>query len=140
MRKLQSILLIDDDPTTSYVNQKLLERLDVTDRVRVALTAPEALELLATHGEHPRADAPVLLFLDVQMPVMDGFEFLAAYQQLPLAQREAIVVIMLTNSLYALDVARMEQLPIAGFLEKPLTEEKVRHVLKTHFAWELPAC
>jgi AmiR/NasT family two-component response regulator len=54
--------------------------------------------------------------------------------QLPLAQQQAIVIVMLTTSLHPVDVARIEQLPIAGFLNKPLTKEKVDALLQEHFA------
>lgn len=135
-QKLRSILLVDDNQTTNYLNRRLLEKLAFTDQVLVALTGREALDLLTTHCRDDAATYPDLLFLDLKMPVMDGFEFMAAYQQLPPAQRAGTVIVMLTTSLHPLDVARMKQLPIAGFLTKPLTPDKVTHILKTHFAWE----
>ena len=64
---------------------------------------------------------------------MDGFAFLEAYQQLPLARQRAIVIVMLTTSLHPTDVWRANLLPVAGFLTKPLTAEKVAQVLADHF-------
>jgi CheY-like chemotaxis protein len=139
MPKLDSILLVDDDHTTNFLNQLLLKRLAVTDTVLVALNGQEALDVLqARYAE--TAEAPsVLVLLDVKMPVMDGFEFLEAYSQLSLAQQNTIVIVMLTTSLHPQDVDRMHQLNIAGFLSKPLTREKLDSVLQQHFAWQLPA-
>jgi CheY-like chemotaxis protein len=71
------------------------------------------------------------------MPVMNGFEFLHAYQQLPLDQKEAIVIIMLTTSLHPQDVERGQELNVAGFLSKPLTVDKVNGLLKQHFGRQL---
>ena len=71
------------------------------------------------------------------MPVMDGFEFLETYQQRPLAQ-PPIIIIMLTTSLHPADVQRADQLPVAGFLTKPLTAEKVAQVLAEHFPGSPP--
>nr|GFC12437.1 hypothetical protein [Tanacetum cinerariifolium] len=68
------------------------------------------------------AACPQLLFLDMNMPVLNGLGFLEAYAQLPLAQQSSIVIVMLTTSLHPVDQARAEQLPIAGFLNKPLTK------------------
>lgn len=72
------------------------------------------------------------------MPVMNGFEFLEAYDQLQLAPKEPVIIIMLTTSLHPRDVERVQRLGIAGFLNKPLTKEKVSNILKEHFNRELP--
>ncbi|UOQ82886.1 response regulator [Hymenobacter sp. 5414T-23] len=128
-----STLLVDDDPTTNYLNRKLLERIGFTDQVMVALNGQEALQVLNQHCQDNSPTCPTLLFLDVNMPLMDGFEFLTAYQKLPLAERQAIVIVMLTTSVHPRDLQRLEQLPVAGFLSKPLTEDKVKKVLAENF-------
>jgi CheY-like chemotaxis protein len=131
--KLPCTLLVDDDPTTNYLNQKLLERMNVTEQVMVAMNGQEALQVLGTHCQEGSSTCPALLFLDVNMPLMDGFDFLAAYQQLPLAERKAVVIVMLTTSVHPRDLQRLEHLPISGFLNKPLTEAKVQQVLQDYF-------
>ncbi|MGI4741610.1 MAG: response regulator [Janthinobacterium lividum] len=134
MPKLSCTLLVDDDPTTNYLNRKLLESLAVTERVLVALNGQEALHVLA--AECPADDSatcPVLILLDINMPGMNGFEFLETFQQLPLARRQTIVIIMLTSSLHARDLQRLNTLPVAGFLSKPLNPAKVHELLRTHF-------
>ena len=138
MPAIHCTLLVDDDPTTNYLNRKLLQRLAVTAQVREALNGQEALDLLAASCAAPGAPAcPALIFLDVNMPVMDGFAFLETYQQLPLAQQ--CVIVMLTTSLHPADVQRADQLPVAGFLTKPLTAEKVAQVLADHFPGSPPS-
>jgi CheY-like chemotaxis protein len=139
MRPIRCTLLVDDDPATNYLNRKLLERLAVSAQVQVAHNGQEALDVLATSCVTPAAPAcPSLIFLDVNMPVMNGFEFLTAYHQLPLAQQDAVVIIMLTTSLHPRDVQRAEELPVAGFLTKPLTAEKVARVIHDHFSHSAP--
>lgn len=134
MQKLSSVLLVDDDPTTNYLNRKLLERLAVTNSIEVAQDGQQALSLLLERCKQPvPTSSPSLLLLDVKMPVMDGFEFLAAYEQLPDDCRQRVVIVVLTTSLHPQDVQRMEQLPIAGFLSKPLTQEKIGQVMQEHF-------
>ena len=138
MQKLTCALLIDDDQTTNYLNQLLLNRLNVTDKVLVALNGQEALDLLVKHCEEASAECPVLILLDVKMPVMDGFAFLEAYDKLPLPQKHAIIIVMLTTSLHPQDVDRVQHLNIAGFLNKPLTAAKINDVLRNHFDRHLP--
>ena len=134
MPKLQCTLLVDDDPTTNYLNRKLLEKLDVTEQVMVALNGQEALQVLAAECTEASPTCPALIFLDVNMPIMDGFSFLSAYQQLPLAKQQAIVIVMLTTSLHPRDLQRLEALPVAGFLSKPLNPAKINSILQAHFS------
>jgi CheY-like chemotaxis protein len=138
MQKLTCALLVDDDQTTNYLNQLLLNRLGVTEKVLVALNGQEALDLLALHCQEATVECPALIFLDVKMPVMDGFAFLEAYSKLLLPHKVAIIIVMLTTSLHPQDVERVRKLNIAGFLNKPLTKEKVNEVLKNHFNRQLP--
>ena len=138
MQKLSCVLLVDDDATTNYLNQLLLKRLGVAEQVLVAVNGKEALELLHVHCQTPFAACPVLILLDVKMPVMDGFAFLEAYQLLPATHRQATTIVMLTTSLHPRDVERVQRLSIGGFLNKPLTREKVNDILKTHFGRQLP--
>ena len=139
MQKLTCALLVDDDQTTNYLNQLLMKRLDVTDKLLVATNGQEALALLQQHCHAATDECPVLILLDVKMPVMDGFAFLAAYDQLPLPLKQAIIIVMLTTSLHPQDVDRVQKLNIAGFLNKPLTADKINEVLQNHFDRRLPA-
>ncbi|WP_426061240.1 response regulator [Hymenobacter sp. B1770] len=133
MPPLKSVLLVDDDATTNYLNKILLTRLDVAEQLFVAENGREALDTLTRVCEVPTLDCPALVLLDINMPVMNGIEFLEAYQQLSLPQREAIVIVLLTTSANPQELARARQLPIAGVLTKPLTPQKVQQVLHEHF-------
>ncbi|TGD82293.1 response regulator [Hymenobacter wooponensis] len=139
MQKLPCILLVDDDRTTNYLNQRLLEKLDVAEQLLVAHNGQEALTLLNKHCHNPTADCPVLVLLDMKMPIMDGFSFLEAYKQLPDTQQRNILVVMLSTSLHPQDVQRAQELPITAFLNKPLTNEKVRQLLNLHYSQERSA-
>ena len=133
--RVRCVLLVDDDPITNYLNRKLLEKLDATEQVLVALNGHEALQVLAREcpESEPGPSCPALIFLDVNMPLMNGFDFLDAYQLLPLARRRAIVIVMLTTSVHPNDMQRLENLSVAGFLSKPLNPEKIQRVLDQHF-------
>ncbi|MCB2377613.1 response regulator [Hymenobacter sp. BT635] len=139
MPALASILLVDDDPITNFLNQRLLDELALTDKLLVALNGKEALALIEQNCPSPEG-CPALILLDVNMPVMNGFDFLAAYDELPVVRKQPqrSVIIVLTTSLHPRDVQRVESLNIAGFLNKPLTKEKVNGILMDHFGQQLP--
>jgi CheY-like chemotaxis protein len=135
MLPLLSVLLVDDDATTNFLNKLLLTRMGVAEQVLVAENGEQALRTLdQTCRAQAAPSCPQLIFLDMNMPVLNGLGFLEAYVQMPLAQRQAIVIVMLTTSLHPVDVARARELPIAGFLTKPLTREKVTALMQQHFA------
>lgn len=138
MQKLTCTLLVDDDQTTNYLNQLLIKRLDVTDKLLVALNGQEALKLLEMHCQQASPECPMLILLDVKMPVMNGFEFLEAYAQLPLPNKQAIIIVVLTTSLHPQDVSRLETFSTAGFLNKPLTREKMDAILHSYFHRQIP--
>lgn len=136
MQKLATVLLVDDDVTTNFLHERLLRRLELAEQILVVPNGQQALATLQRLREAPSA-LPILLLLDVNMPVMDGMEFLAAYQRLPVNQQQAIIV-MLTTSMHAADLARISALPVAGLISKPLTREKLDTVLQLHFQRQLP--
>ncbi|HEX8426379.1 response regulator [Hymenobacter sp.] len=140
MPALSSVLLVDDDTTTNYLNQRRLLKAAITDTVLVAGNGQEALDLLHTHCDLPTSPTcPALILLDMKMPIMNGFEFLQAYAQRPRHQDPPVVIIMLTTSLNPDDVTKMQNLPIAGYLTKPLTTEKIQQLMAEHFSQPAPA-
>ncbi|SFQ31598.1 response regulator [Hymenobacter arizonensis] len=134
MAAISCTLLVDDDDTTNFLNQALLRRMAVTDTVLVAGNGQQALDLLQTHCDPVATPScPALILLDMKMPLMNGFEFLQAYTQRPPTNNPAVVIIMLTTSLNPRDLEQMQGLPIAGYLTKPLTRDKINQILHQHF-------
>ena len=134
MAAISCILLVDDDDTTNFLNQALLKRMAITDTILVAGNGQEALDLLrARCAPTASPTCPALILLDMKMPLMNGFEFLQVFAQRPERKKPAVVIIMLTTSLNPDDVVQMQNLPIAGYLTKPLTTEKIKQILEEHF-------
>lgn len=132
-QKLKSILLIDDDETTNYVNTILINKANCTEEVRSVTSGLQALEYLKSvdeNGNHPQPD---LIFLDINMPVMNGWEFIEEYNQLLPEQRGKVLVWMLSTSDNPADRDRAKNLGSDGFMAKPLTIAKLMDVVKRHF-------
>jgi len=135
MEKLAKILLVDDDEATTFLNSRLLNRLAVAEQLLFAHNGEEALQTLEQMcSESDELVGSLLVLLDVNMPVMNGLQFLDAYQQHPLAQKCPAVIVMLTSSTHSRDLDRIKASPVAAdIITKPLTSDKVQGILQRHF-------
>lgn len=133
---LNHIVLIEDNETTSFLNNRLLSRLGVAKQVTSFSKAEEALNFL--WGDVPANGTPQvtpdLVFVDLKMPGMNGFDFLEHYSQLAPDAQERTVVAVLTTSMHGADTARVAQYPNVEYLTKPLTEEKMQRLLAKRFS------
>lgn len=131
-QKLKSILLIDDDSATNFINAHLLRMLGCAENITIRENGKEAIDYLReaqAEGLHPD-----LIFLDINMPCMNGWEFLDAYKQMEQHIAEHTIIIMLTTSPMLEDQLRATAIPeIAEFRNKPLNREMLEGVLYRHF-------
>lgn len=131
MTKISCTLLVDDDDTANYLNGLLFKRMEASEKLLVARNGLEALTLI--NQNCPGLDCPALILLDINMPVMNGFEFLEAYSQLEREQRQSAVIVMLTTSLNPRDLEKVQQAGIAGLVNKPLTQKALQEIMDQHF-------
>ena len=117
--RLPCLLLIDDDDVTTFLNKNLIKRLSICDNVDVARNGREGMEKLNN------LKCPTLIFLDLNMPVMDGFEFLVLFNNLSLEKKENINIVVLTSSLNPLDLERLTELGVKHVLNKPLKPDQL---------------
>lgn len=135
MTTLQTILLIDDDETTNYLNHRLLTRVNAAPEIKVVTDGEQALDYLSKASKGQEGyPYPDLIFVDIKMYVMDGFEFLEKYQLLPDAQKQKAVMLMLTSSASFYDLEKLKAFPdVRQHISKPLTEGDVRDLLHEYF-------
>ncbi|MGV3504474.1 MAG: response regulator [Adhaeribacter sp.] len=137
MTQLNLILLVDDDDTTNYVNHRTLTRTQAAREIKVFTNGQQALQYLqqtclpGMAATHP---CPELIFLDIKMPVMDGFEFLEAYRQLGLEKTAPTKIMMLTSSASFYDLKRLETYEeVKRHFSKPLADQDIKELLRDYF-------
>lgn len=128
--KFKSILLLDDDEINNFINQKVIQTLKITDQIFVATNGEEALILLENYAKENDA-LPELIFVDLNMPVMDGFEFTQQLIESGLTQKYPTTISALTTSTNPHDKEKFKNLGIDLYLNKPLTKDIVQQVVNT---------
>jgi CheY-like chemotaxis protein len=123
MEKKYKILVVDDDFINNIITEEIIKNTGLAEEIHIATNGQEAIDFIRQHCQSEKAGFCVdLILLDLNMPIMDGFEFLEKIEELPLRQQLKIVV--LTTSTDTRDVERANKYPISGFLSKPLTIDK----------------
>ena len=125
--KLKSILLVDDDHSNNFLNKIFISQLHLDAEVSIALNGKEALDHIQN-----KLVTPCLLILDLQMPVMDGWEFLDAYhEEIPQKVKDQIVIHIITISDDKVDASRARKNPyIKRLVQKPVTDLKFKKLVK----------
>lgn len=132
-KKIEGVFLIDDDSINNYINARLIKRIGISDDLSISLNGKEALVHLRGLLS-AKKKCPSLILLDINMPVMDGFEFVEAFQKMEFENMEDVRIVMLTTSENTKDMEKVKNNPkISDYLNKPLTEDKLTKVLERLF-------
>jgi CheY-like chemotaxis protein len=119
MSNYKTCLLIDDNYIDNFVTRKILEGGNFAENVVVSQSAADAINSLRSG-----AVKPDVIFLDIRMPVMGGFEFLQEYDKLDIDNKQAIKIFMLSSSLDPTDLRKSTNNKyITQFIHKPITQK-----------------
>lgn len=124
--RYESVLLIDDNEIDNFTNERLISKSNFASRVIIKDFAKDALEMLRNSSPE---ELPQLIFLDVMMPVMDGFGFLEEFDKLSQDVKKKCKVVMLSSSESFKDLNRANKnIYVSKFLNKPLTEAVLKAI------------
>lgn len=121
MKEDLKVLLIDDDPVANFINKAVIKEY-VSKDVEIAINGMQAIRILEDLVK--QNNCPEFILLDMNMPVMNGMEFLEAFQKL--GPHPRIKIVILTSFIGKLDTFKIMQCQnIKGWLKKPLTKRSV---------------
>ncbi len=122
-------MIVDDNEVDNFITQRVLERSNVAKEVIVANSGQKALNMLKEMAQGKK-ELPSYIFLDVNMPVVDGFVFLYDFEELPFVIREQCKVFILSSMIEEQAIERLKANPfVLDFLTKPLTPLALQEVL-----------
>ena len=126
-------LVIDDDETARFLTCRLLKREQVPGLVLEASNGQQALDLLRELCASAQPPQPVLVFVDINMPVLDGWEFLHHQQALPAGCREVMTTVVVSSSAALADKQRAAA-QASAYVTKPLTQPVLHQLVQQHLA------
>ena len=131
MRKIRHFIVIDDDSTNNLICDFTIKRFDREANVRLFEKPEKALELIRQeYGDLAAEKKPTILFLDINMPSMTGWEVLEVLKSFEEGIRDQFLIYMLSSSIEDLSEEAGQFPFVAGFISKPLKVEKLQDLMK----------
>jgi two-component SAPR family response regulator len=125
----KNILIIDDEYLSTFIFEKLIKKVVNDTEITICLNGKYAIERLLEIKNHDANQLPNYIFLDITMPVMNGWEFLEQYTRLDIDPLGKCKIYILTSSLYRYDMMKSASFNIVkDYIVKPLDFDKLRKV------------
>jgi CheY-like chemotaxis protein len=129
------VLLIDDDHMTNYLHKRVISKASLTSSIIVSTNGKEGIEelLKIEDADLDNIKSKVIIFLDINMPVMDGWTFLEVFKEIKNKLNFEINIFVLSSSINPDDKARAEKNSfVTKYINKPLNKESISY-LKSYF-------
>ena len=132
-KKHHAVMLIDDNEIDNLINQKMIEAANISEHIFTHSGAKSAIEFLRNIeklGKEAEHVLPDVIFLDIDMPLMDGFQFLDEFDKLTEVSKEKCSIVMLTSSINPQDVNKSHKYScVKQYINKPLTQKNLEKLV-----------
>jgi len=124
-----NIYLVDDDRIYQFTAKKTLETIDLTQNISIFSNGEEAIEHIKEKLEQPHS-LPDVIFLDINMPLMDGWQFLDEYVKLDVRLKKNVTIYMVSSSVDEADIKKSKEYEvIKDYIIKPIGRERFEDLL-----------
>jgi len=133
--KLANVLVIDDDDISNFIYTRVISATGLVENIKSCMSGQEALNYLDDVVNNNPSNYPDMIFLDINMPVMNGWEFLDRYEkQIPANMQENTILCILSSSVYKDDIDKANSYKqVKEYVPKPLTTESLKNLLHKYF-------
>ena len=126
--RVNQVMIIDDNDIDNFITQRVLSKANFTNQIHICTSASKALEYIKLHKDNIEK-IPNVIFLDLNMPVVDGFVFLFEFEDFPDAVKNKCRIVVLSSLLdkVAIDKVLRNEF-VTDFIPKPLTEAALQRL------------
>jgi CheY-like chemotaxis protein len=137
LKKVKHVLVVDDDSAARFLAGTAIEEADIAENIIFCKDGNEALSYIKENclptDDDPSRQCPELILLDVNMPIMDGYEFLEKLAILEDLRHNDTSVILLSSASYQVAKPKADKFSILGYIEKPVEAEKLIELVSVKY-------
>ena len=131
MKKIDTTCIIDDDPIFVYGTKRVMKEVDFTEKIVVYNNGQDAIDGL-TETVNDGDNIPPVVFLDLNMPIMNGWEFLEEFNKLPEEAIAGVTIYIVSSSIDPRDLEKVKQFNVVNnYIVKPVTPKDLEAIMKT---------
>ena len=126
-----SVLLVDDDEINNFISIKLIKKALLNTEIMACLNGKFAIDTLLDIQKNNPAKMPDYILLDINMPIMNGWEFLDEYKRLNIDPSGKSKIFIISSSVFSNDINKARSYPLVkDFISKPLNVDKIRELFR----------
>lgn len=130
MKPIKNLMIIDDDDVFVFLTKKTIAQVNFVENIKVFDNGLDSINYIKENRENPDL-LPEVIFLDLSMPIMDGWQFLDEYILLEPKIEKEIIIYVISSSISPDDLKKAKSIKVVtDFIVKPITTEKLREVIK----------
>lgn len=127
--KAKSVYLIDDDEIFQFATKRFIEIKNLSKSIEIFANGKRALDHILTQKKGDDSFLPEIILLDLNMPIMDGWDFLMEMEKLDISMKQNTIVYILSSSIDDKDIARANKISLVrDYVIKPVDEEKLNKI------------
>ena len=126
-----SVLLVDDDEINNFISIKLIKKALLNTEIMACLNGKFAIDQLVEIQRNDISKLPDYILLDINMPIMNGWEFLDEYKRLNIDPLNKTKIFIISSSVFSNDINKARSYPLVkDFISKPLNVDKIVELFK----------
>ncbi len=130
MAAVNLIALVDDDEVHQFTLKKQIEFSNLSNEIAVFSDGEEIYTYIENNVDHP-AKLPDVIFLDINMPIMDGWDFISEYRRIKPRITKEVSIFMVSSSIREEDIRRAKGIPeISDYIVKPISSQTLFNLIQ----------
>lgn len=129
MNKIKNLTIVDDDDTFVFLTKKIINMTNLVEQIMVFSNGLDALMFLK-EKKHQEAELPEIILLDLNMPIMDGWQFLEKFTTFYTKLVKKITIYICSSSISPQDILRAKTInEVSDYIIKPITKDKLKDII-----------